>query len=258
MKRKIFPAVLMCVISASLAWGEAKIFVGYPALGECTADSVRIRTAPDTNTKIIGRLNEYDKIIVLRKTKDKSDTWYEVDNPAGTEKAYVSGKYLVPAYRQEFQRSAGAKILTDIRLTYGATPEKMSVLSGGNVKISRIDSDTGFPFVVADFGDYRALYWDNFEGRTGYLKSLEVKSGNKSFGNIRIGDSTDKLRRELGDPVNDSGSSWEYEIYLYGYHEGYAEELADACIFRFGIEDGKISRMYYYNHENGEDGETKW
>ncbi len=258
MKCKIFLAVLMCVIPASLACGEAKIFVGYPALGECTADSVMIRTSPDTNAKIIGRLNEHDKIIILRKTKDKSGTWYEVDNPTGEGEAYVPGKYLTPAYRQEFQRSAGAKILTDIRLTYGATPEKMSALSGGNVKLSRIDSNTGFPFVVADFGDYRALYRDNFEGRTGYLKSLAVKSGNKPFGNIHIGDSTDNLRRELGDPVNESGSLWEYEIYLYGYHEGYVEELVDACIFRFGIEDGKISRMYYYNHENGEDGETEW
>lgn len=258
MKRKIFLAVLMCVISASLACGESKIFVEYPTLGECTADRVRIRTSPDTNAEIIGKLNEYDQIIVLREVKAKGSTWYEVDNPKGDGEAYVSGKYLTPAYRQEFQRSPGAKLLTDIRLTYGATPEKMSALSGGNAKLSRIDSNTGFPFVVADFGDYRALYWDNFEGRTGYLKSLEIKSGNKPFGNIRIGDSTDKLRRELGDPVNKSGSLWEYEIYLYGYHEGYVEELVDACIFRFGIENGKISRMYYYNHENGEDGETEW
>ena len=112
--------------------------------------------------------------------------------------------------------------------------------------------------VLGTFNGKLLRQWDNFEGRTGYLKSLEVESGNKPFGNIHIGDSTDKLRRELGDPVNESGSLWEYEIYLYGYHEGYVEELVDACIFRFGIEDGRISRMYYYNHENGEDGETKW
>lgn len=258
MKKKISLAILLFVMAVSCAWAEEKIFVEYPTLGECTADNVILRSKPDTSAKIIGRLNEFDKIIVLRNVKAKDGVWYEVDNPAGKEEAYVSGKYLVPAYKQEFQRSAGAKVLTDIRLTYGATPAKMRALSDGTGKITRRESNTGFPFVVADWGDYRVLYWDTFEGRTGYIKSLEVKRGNKSFGNIHIGDSTDKLRRELGDPVNENGSLWEYEIYLYGYHEGYVEELVDACIFRFSIEDGKISRMYHYNHENGEDGEENW
>ena len=258
MKKKILLAIFLCVIAVSCAWGEAKIFVEYPTLGECTADSVRIRRKPDTNAEIAGRLNEYDKIIVLRKVNTKGGLWYEVDDPTGEGKAYVFGKYLVPAYKQEFQRNAGAKVLTDIRLTYGATSEKMLALSGETGKITRRESNTGFPLVIADCGDYRVLYWDTFDGRTGYLKSIEVKRGNKPFGNIRIGDSTDKLHRELGDPVNKNGSLWEYEIYLYGYHEGYVEELVDACIFRFSIEDGKISRMYYYNHENGEDGEEKW
>ena len=249
--------MLSGLIVASCAFGEARIFVEYPTLGECLGDNVRIRSNPNTKARIIGKLDEYDKIIILRKVNAKNGVWYEVDNPTGEGEAYVFGKYLAPAYRQEYQRSKGAKILTDMRITYGPTPEKMSALSAGTVKLTRRDNDTGFPFVIADLGNYRALYWNTFDDRNGYLKSLEVKRGNKPFGSIRIGDSTDKLRRELGDPVNESSSLLEYEIYLYGYDDD-ADELVDSCIFRFNIDDGKISRMYYYNHENGEDGEEEW
>lgn len=257
MKREILLAVLMCVITASLARGEAKIFVEYPTLGECTADSVRIRTSPSTNAKIIGKLNEYDKIIILDKIKSGKDVWYEVDNPASNEEAYVFGKYLAPAYRQEFQQSQAAKILTDIRLTYGTTPEKMLLLLGHSPKIKRWDND-GIRFLTADYGDYRALYYEGSEEIPSRLKSLEVKNGGKSFGKLHIGDSINKLRKELGDPENENENLWEYNFYLYGYAYGTVDELVDACIFRFTLNDGKISRMYYYSHENGEDGETEW
>lgn len=258
MKRSVLIiTVLAVVVAVSCARAEEKIFVEYPTLSECTADNVRIRSKPDNNAEIVGRLNEFDTIIVLRKVNAKGGLWYEVDNPKGEGGAYVFGKYLAPAYRQEFQHSKAAKILTDMRLTYGSTFEKMQELSDEPGKLTRRDND-GIPFVIVDWRDYRVFYRESEDGITGYLKSMEVKSGSKTFGNIHIGDSTDKLRRELGDPVNESGSLWEYEIYLYGYHEGYVEELVDACIFRFSIENGKISRMYYYNHENGEDGEEKW
>lgn len=259
MKRFVLIVTVLAVVMAvSCAQAEEKIFVEYPTLSECTEDNVMIYSKSNTNAEIIGSLNEYDKIIVMRSVKAKDGLWYEVDNPTGEGEAYVFGKYLAPAYRQEFQRGKGAKILTDMRITYGSTPEKMLSLSGKTGSISRRNSETGFPFVIGDWGDYRALYWDTVDGRMGYLKSIEIRSGNKPFGNIHIGDSTEKLRRELGNPENESSTLWEYEIYLYGYHEGYEEELVDACIFRFSIDDGKISRMYYYNHENGEDGEEKW
>ena len=257
MRKKILLAVLICVMAASFAFGESTIFVEYPTLGECKGDNVRIRTSPNKNSEVIGKLNEYDKIIVLRKVTSKNGVWYEVDNPTGEGEAYIFGKYLVPAYKQKFQRSKGAKILTEMRLTYGSTFEKMQELSDEPGKLTRRDND-GIHSVIVDLGDYRVFYRESEEGVMGYLKSMEIKSGNKSFGNIHIGDSTEKLRRELGDPKKESSTSWEYDICLYGYHEGYVEECVDACIFRFSIEDGKISRMYYYNREDGEDGEEKW
>lgn len=259
MKNKIFLAffLFVTVTAVSSAWGESRIFVEYPTLGECTGDSVRIRSETNTKSKILGALNEYDKIIVLDKVKSGKDVWYEVDNPAGDEKAYVFGKYLAPAYRQEFQQSGAAKILTDIRLTYGSTPEKMSILSSKTKKLTHKKSETGFPITIADWGDYRAFYFDSCEERPGYLKSLEIKSGRKSFGNIYIGDSVNKLREELGEPENENENLWEYNFYLYGYDED-VDELVDNCIFKFTIKDGKVAGMYYYNHENGEDGEEKW
>ena len=257
MKNRILFAILFCVIAVSNAFAEARIFVEYPTLGECTADNVRIRTEPNTNSEIIGKLNEYDKIIVLRKVKSGNNLWYEVENPTGEGEAYVFGKYLLPAYRQEFQRSKGAKFLTDIRLTYGSTPERMLALSSKPKKLTRSNHDTGFPVVIGDWGDYRVFYWDTVDERAGYLKSLEVKSGNKPFGSIHIGDSTEKLLRELGSPANKSKNLWEYEIFLYGYDEE-ADECVDSIIFRFTIDDEKVSRMYYYNYEDGEDALIMW
>lgn len=224
MKNKIFLAFLLFVTTVSSAWGlpdgsrgEARIFVEYPTLGECTGDSVRIRSEANTKSKILGALNEYDKIIVLDKVKSGKDVWYEVEPPAGDESAYVFGKYLAPAYRQEFQQSGAAKILTDIRLTYGSTPEKMSILSSKKPKLTNRKSEIGFPVTIADWGDYRAFYFDSYEERPGYLKSLEIKRGRRSFGNIYIGDNVSKLREELGEPENESENLWEYNFYLYGY-----------------------------------------
>ena len=250
-------AFLLCFTAVSCAWAEKRIFVEYPTLGECTGDSVRIRSGTNTNSEVLGRLNEFDKIIVLDKVKSGKDIWYEVDNPVGDQRAYVFGKYILPAYRQEFQKSQAAKILTDIRLTYGSNPEKMSILSGKPKKLTHRKNETGFPVTIADFGDYRAFYFDSSDEISGYLKSLEVKSGKKPFGDIYIGDSVNKLRKELGDPENESENLWEYDFLLYGYDEG-ADELVDSCIFKFSIKDGKISRMYYYKHDNGEEEEEKW
>ncbi|MBQ7593906.1 MAG: SH3 domain-containing protein, partial [Synergistaceae bacterium] len=159
----------MMIVSCS--WGETRIFVEYPTLGECTGDNVRIRSNPNTNAEVIGKLNEYDKIIVLGKVEAKGGVWYEVDNPTGEGEAYVFGKYLMPAYRQKFQRSQAAKLLTDIRLTYGPTPEKMLALSDKPNKLTRKSRDD-IPFVIADWGDYRAFYLDTVDERMGYLKSI--------------------------------------------------------------------------------------
>ena len=71
MKKKILLAFVLCVAVVASAWGEARIFAEYPTLGECTGDNVRIRSEPNTNSEIVGRLNEYDKIIVLREVRTK-------------------------------------------------------------------------------------------------------------------------------------------------------------------------------------------
>ena len=257
MKKKILLAVLLCVTAASIVWAEARVFLEYPALGECKGKNVRIRSNPSTKAEVIGRLDDWDKVIVLREVKSGSSIWYEIDNPAGEGEAYVSGKYILPAYRQKFQRSKAAKFLTDIRLTYGSTPEKMLALSGRPKKLTRWKNDI-IPFVTGDWGDYRILHYDREDDARGRLKSIEVKSGSKPFGNIHIGDSTEKLRRELGSPEKETSTLWEYEFLLYGYDYDTVDELVDCSIFRFTIEDGKVSRMYYYSREDGEEGEQEW
>ena len=255
MKRFTLAIMILCLIISS-AYGEARVFVDYPTLGECTGNDVRIRSKPNTNAKILGKLNEYDRVIVLGKVKSGKDTWYEIEHPTEKGKAYVFGKYLVPAYRQEYQRSPQAKMWINMQMTYGQKPEKISALLGNPRKNTR-NNVYGISFVTCEYGDYRVLYVDNTEYVKGYLKGIDVKRGSTPFGNIHIGDSTRKLRRELGDPDDENDSSWEYNFRLYGY-EADVDELVDMCIVKFTIKDAKISRMYCYKFENGEEEDIKW
>ena len=169
--KRITLAIILCLIT-SYVWGEARIFVNYPTLGECIGDGVRIRSKPNTESKILGKLNEYDKAIVLGRVKSGKDVWYEIEAPTEKGKAYVFGKYLMPAYRQEYQRSKQAKMWIDIQLTYGQNPEKILALLGKPNKLTR-KNDDGIPLVTGDWEDYRVLYVDNNEDEDIIVKALE-------------------------------------------------------------------------------------
>ena len=91
MKKKESLEVCFSIAAAFCALAEAKIFAEYQALCKCTPDTESLRSSFTTNARSIGKLDEYNKIIV--------------------------------------QRSSGAKILTDIRLTDGAALEKISAVS---------------------------------------------------------------------------------------------------------------------------------
>lgn len=83
MKSKISSAILLCLIVVSCAWGEARTFVEYPTLGECAGNNVRIRSKPSTNSEIVGKLDEYDKIVVLGRIKAQSGVWYYYNHENG-------------------------------------------------------------------------------------------------------------------------------------------------------------------------------
>lgn len=260
MRKRAILAIVLCLLMASCAFSaDKRRFLVYPTMGECTGEGVRIRKSPSTNAKILDALNEYDKVIVLAAKKVKNELWYEIDNPKEEGSAYVFGKYILPAYREEYQRNAFAKMLMDIRLTFGSTEEKNLALLGKPKKTKRGTIEP-VKYVTRNFGDFSVVYVkfdgeDEDEEYPSSLKSIQVRDGDKSFGNIKIGDSVSKVRRELGAPENESKSMLEYEGLLYGYEEE-ADELVDAYTVKFTIEDGEVSSMYFYEREDGEDGEA--
>ena len=78
--RKIFIS-LVVVLALSAAAEAREKFVKFPALGVCSGTYVRYREDPDTESEILGRLNEPDRVIVLGQTSNNGQLWYEIENP---------------------------------------------------------------------------------------------------------------------------------------------------------------------------------
>ena len=210
---KIVYAVIMLVLSSSGIFA-AERFVEFPTLGVCTGDYVRYRARPDTNADIWGRLHTGEKVIVESRTRVNGEVWYEILPKDTQESAFVFGKYLTPCYGEEVQKSPVGKLILEVLQTY------------------------------CPYRDYD--YWGEYDGefeypeikrsydRRGWLVKVEAWQPNKDFGfgELRIGDSTSKLTRVLGEPDNKSASAWTYEAGEY-------------ATFTFRIRDGKIVRMIY-------------
>ena len=222
--KKITLIALLIALFASCTESSAQ----YPTIGQCTGNNVRVRSEPNTASEILGSLNEYDNVIVLDSVKSGRNIWYEIDNNQNLDKAYVFGKYI--ELRQQI--SPLEKLLIDLKLTFGATPQKATLLDGTykTRDISRTD-EGNLLHIAIDLGDYQLMYLD------GELVDAEVRRGDKPFGSIHVGDSTETLRRELGEPADKSEYSWEYQ---YG----------EMTFITFMLKDDRITNMnYHVNHE---------
>lgn len=91
--RKVL-AVIMLLVMCSAAFGAAK-FSKFPANGTCTADYVRYRESPDTESMILGRLFKGDRVRVLSQIEAEDGIWYEIEDPEDDESSvFVFGKYI--------------------------------------------------------------------------------------------------------------------------------------------------------------------
>ena len=206
----IAAALLLC----ASACGASHRFAEFPALGVCTGDYVRYRSRPDTNADIWGRLHTGERVIVEGQTRVNGEVWYEILPKDAQDSAYVFGKYLVPCYDEEVQKSPAGKLIVQVLQTYA--PYKDNDYWG------EYDGEFEYPEVKRTYDD------------KGWLVKVEAWQPNKDFGfgEIYIGDSAGKLTRILGEPDTRSASEWEYEA-------------GDFAIFVFRVKDGKITRMIY-------------
>ena len=228
MGKRFFAAMLFIALIASASWADrVPVLSEFPTLGRCNGNGVRLRADTDTKSTILGKLDDGDIVVVLDETLAHGDTWYEVDHPTKNGKAWVFGKYLEAVYEESYQANPKHQLIMNVYLTFGMTPEKAIALSGKpkDLDRERIGADK-LERVIMNFGNYSLEYLD------GTLTGVEVKKGNKRFGNIKIGDSTDKLLDELGEPTDKEEDFWSYQE-------------SEMVYFTFGLKNGKVSNMNY-------------
>ncbi|MBR2208514.1 MAG: SH3 domain-containing protein [Synergistaceae bacterium] len=230
---KFIFALSICVLififnslSAVLADPVPK-FQSFPTLGRCTGNSVRLREDPSTESEILGRLNTGDCAVVLDKFVTDGNTWYEVDNPFDEGSAFMFGKYLEPVYLEEHQVNPLHKLIMNLYLTFGITPEKAEKLSGKPKSKNRevIGADS-FERINMDYGNFSLEYLANS------LTSVRVQKGKKPFGDIKIGSDASELIEVFGEPNQKDEN-------LYSYQDG------EMTFITFELKNQKVSSMGY-------------
>ena len=225
---KFIIAFLIYVLISSAAFADrAPKFENFPTLGRCTGSSVRLREDPSTDSEILGKLNIGDYVVVLDRFVTDGELWYEVDHPLEVGSAFVFGKYLEAVYLEEYQNNLLHKLIMQLYLDYGVTPEKAVKLAGKPKKQNReIIGGDEIERINIDFGNY------NLEYLGGTLTGVNVTGGKKSFCDIKIGNNSDEVIKAFGTPNNRTDEEISYQ----------AGELT---YISFGLKNGKVSNMYY-------------
>ena len=204
MKRIIFALMCVAVFTGTSSGRE------YPAIGMCTANYVRYRDEPGTDSNILGRIHEYNDVIVLGEKRYKGDKWYRIENPADEGEAWVSGQYIDIYEFDNVPKNVYAVKVKMVQ-TFGVNPEKARVLLG---KPERTKTEK-FYFEPAG---------ENLKGETlqydgckiyyveGSLSSIEVTNSNYGFGDIYVGDSKQMVIDTMGKPESENEDFLSYRI----------------------------------------------
>lgn len=226
---KILLALLISILISSVAFADRMPKpVNFPTLGRCTGNSVRLREDPNTDSEILGKLNVNDSVVVLDKFITDGETWFEVDHPTEPGSAFVFGKYIDAIYDENHQGSPLHKLIMNLYLTFGMTPEKAVKLAGIKPK-TRDDETIGsgeFERVRMKFENFSLEYVDNF------LTAVRVNKGKKSFNGIKIGDSAEKVINSFGQPKDRAENNLMYQ-------EG------EMTYINFELRNQKVSSMSY-------------
>ena len=223
----IFALLIVFLISSAAFADRAPKFQSFPTLGRCTGNSVRLREDPNTESEILGKLNDNDVVVVIDKFITDGNVWYEVDHPTEEGSAFMFGKYLEAIYLEDHQENPLHKLIMQLYLDFGMTPEKaLKISSKPKSRNREIIGADKIERVNLDFGSYSLEYLG------GSLTGLDIKGGKKSFGDIQIGDEAEKVINALGKPNNRS----EEEI---SYQEG------EFTYITFALKNEKVSHMNY-------------
>ena len=200
----------------------------YPAIGVCTGNSVRLRDSPGTDSEIIGKVNESDRLVLLAERKFRGDTWYAVDNPQDEGTAWIIARYVDIA-SEDGERTPAVDIAINVRMNFGIRPEKAKILLGKPRKDERDEfffepANQNLSEEILTYKGCSLRYVEN------NLRHVEVTESGWRFDEFKIGDSQEKLIKNIGDPSDKAGNTWIYEITPIESVE-------------FTVKDGKIIKM---------------
>ena len=205
MKRIVF-ALMFIVMSVSSA-----SCTEYPALGMCTANYVRYRDEAGTDSEILGRIHEYQNVIVLSEARHKGEKWYMIDNPVDDGEAWVSAKYIdIYEPGNESKRLYAFKV--SIMQNFGIRPEKTRVLLG---KPKRVKKDKFFFEPANQNLKEETLQYDGclLQYVEDSLSTVEVTKEDYAFGDVHVGDSKQAVLDIFGKPEGGTESdAWLYMI----------------------------------------------
>ena len=226
-KVNLFAAILVLVHVFTLSASASD--VTFPALGICTGNSVRLRESPGTDSEILGRANESDRLIILGERKYKGDLWYAVDNPGDEGTAWIISRYVDIVNNYYDERTPAIDAAINVRMNFGITPEKAKILFGKPRKDERgkFFLESANQNVSEENLTYRGCSLRYVENN---LRHVEVTGKGFNFGESRIGDSQEKLIQNIGDPSDKAGNVWIYNI-------------TPIEVLEFTIENSRIIKM---------------
>ncbi len=204
MKKIIFALMFVIVCTGSASCTE------YPAIGMCSANYVRYRDKAGTDSEILGRIHEYQNVIVLSEARHKGEKWYRIENPIDKGEAWVLAKYIY-IYEPENESKRLYALKVNIMQNFGIRPEKTRVLLG---KPKRVKKDE-FYFEPAEqdlreetlqYEGCRLVYIEDA------LSTVEVTNENYAFGDLHVGDTRQVVLDTLGTPEADNPDLWLYRL----------------------------------------------
>lgn len=171
----------------------------YPELGSCTGSNVRIRQAPGTDSKVIGRIEDSRNQFVLlgEEYDDNQELWYMIDLPTKKGTGYVSAKYVNYGwYLAHDGNLPTGDVFVNVRLTFGIYPEKARALLGRPLK-SGPDS--------LEYRNCKIWYEEDS------LHRIAISKRGLALAGVQVGDSASKLTA-LGMPEDyaDDHEGWTY------------------------------------------------
>ncbi|MBQ7560135.1 MAG: SH3 domain-containing protein [Synergistaceae bacterium] len=208
---------------------SAAFAIDFPTLGFCTGDGVRLRERPDTDSKIQGKVNDGDMLVLLGEIKASGSKWYKIDHPTKKGTAWIFGKYIETNTSYKTDTEA-YKTLVQIIKNCGVTADKARAILGRPKRTNRRKfffdpAQREFHEEVLEYSGFTLQY---IEGR---LRHVDAKN-NFSFGDINIGDTTSEVLEVLGEPDGKGNEGWSYEA-----------TPRDVLLFEF--RGGRVSNMTF-------------